>query len=106
MAGACRLGALQGPGHALPATHRKSSALRPILLFQAQNGWRVKQDSFVNSDISLTARTLWVFLHTGYTKEIEEVTGSIGYFRCEGVEDLSMFEGLVRLGGSFTVNVR
>ena len=45
-------------------------------------------------------------VHAGYTKKIEEVTGSIGYFRCKGVQDLSMFESLVRLGGSFTVNVR
>jgi hypothetical protein len=37
---------------------------------------------------------------------IEEVTGTIKYFLCEGVVDLKMFTGLLRLGGTFEVIVR
>ena len=43
---------------------------------------------------------------TGYTEKIEEVTGTIKYFLCEGVADLKMFAGLLRLGGTFDVIVR
>lgn len=43
---------------------------------------------------------------TGYTKNIQEVTGSIKYFICKGVKDLSMFQGLQRVGGAFEVIVR
>jgi hypothetical protein len=42
----------------------------------------------------------------GYTKNIEEVTGTIKYFLCEGVTDLKMFTGLLRVGGFFEVIVR
>lgn len=45
-------------------------------------------------------------LFLGYTENVTEVTGSVKFFNCDGLQDLGMFASLAKLGGSFEVKVR